>query len=81
MVGLDDPVGLFQPWRFYDSMLLLQRHVAYLMLKKQAVLSAFSYTAEEQSPNFWSNRLLSALNIFHKTAHSHLIKLLIEGAI
>jgi len=20
MVGLDDPVGLFQPWRFYDSM-------------------------------------------------------------
>jgi len=22
MVGLDDPVGLFQPWRFYDSMIL-----------------------------------------------------------
>jgi len=23
MVGLDDPVGLFQPWRFYDSMIHL----------------------------------------------------------
>ena len=25
LVGLDDPVGLFQPWRFYDSMILKQR--------------------------------------------------------
>ena len=24
MVGLGDPVGLFQPWRFYDSMKLRQ---------------------------------------------------------
>lgn len=35
-------------------LLLLQRHVAYVMLKKQAALSTFSYTPEEQSPNFWS---------------------------
>ena len=25
MVGLDDPVGLFQPYQFYDSMILWSR--------------------------------------------------------
>ena len=26
MVGLDDPVGLFQPWWFYDSMFAELHH-------------------------------------------------------
>ena len=52
MVGLDDPVGLFQPKRFYDSMII--------MLDTAEQIKEWNQTTEDNSTHI-THMLLTSI--------------------
>ena len=62
MVGLDDPVGLFQPWGFYDSVILCLKlqlfpvfpQILKLVLEKGKSIMGNKKRRKTQHPGPWS---------------------------